>query len=276
MDIGFLGLLWDAFQYTLICIVVVAIPVFFLRFIHVISNFLAFRSMGLSIYILLSFPGVVIHELSHYLMCIIFGHHVTKVRFFSPNLSSGSLGYVNHSYNPRSIYQNIGNIFIGLSPIICLPPIVAMLIMAYVPVEIPSVKGMSFFSLALYDDLNNYISAVYFYFLRNGDVLSIFLFFCLSSISLHSSPSSSDLRGALKGTISLFIILVFAAYIAYLIPDFTDDIRWFVQKFALDSIDFIIVLYVVMFIFSLQSVCLLMTVSFLLYIYRSIVRSLRF
>jgi hypothetical protein len=61
--------------------------------------------------------GTTIHEGSHALFCWIFRHRIEEVRFFKPDKSSGSLGYVKHSWEKRSTYQVAGNFFIGIAPI---------------------------------------------------------------------------------------------------------------------------------------------------------------
>lgn len=69
--------------------------------------------------------GTFIHELSHAIMCLIFGHRIDDMKLLKLNLNDdqeqdgnkGSLGYVNHSYNPHSVWQLIGNLWIGLAPI---------------------------------------------------------------------------------------------------------------------------------------------------------------
>ena len=48
-------------------------------------------------------PGVIIHEFSHYLFCIIFNAKVIKVCFYNFNDSSG---YVLHE-RPKYLYQNV-------------------------------------------------------------------------------------------------------------------------------------------------------------------------
>ena len=63
--------------------------------------------------------GTPIHELSHALMCILFGHKVTEMRLFQIDTDSGMLGYVSHSYNRRNIWALTGNYFIGIAPIVC-------------------------------------------------------------------------------------------------------------------------------------------------------------
>lgn len=71
---------------------------------------------GIKTYIYLTAPGVMIHELGHLIFCWIFRHEVTEVQLFSPS-DDGTLGYVNHRYNPESLYQRIGNFFISTGPV---------------------------------------------------------------------------------------------------------------------------------------------------------------
>jgi hypothetical protein len=62
--------------------------------------------------------GCSIHEMSHAFFAIIFGHKISEIELFKPNSDGESLGHVSHSYNKKSIYQKIGNFFIGISPLL--------------------------------------------------------------------------------------------------------------------------------------------------------------
>lgn len=62
--------------------------------------------------------GTPVHELGHAFFCLIFAHKITAISLLEPSDDDGALGYVYHSWNKKSIYQNIGNFFIGAGPVI--------------------------------------------------------------------------------------------------------------------------------------------------------------
>lgn len=66
--------------------------------------------------------GVIIHELSHLLMALLFGHQIVSFRLLhvpDPNKpGDNALGYVNHAWNEHSFYQRVGNVFIGIAPVV--------------------------------------------------------------------------------------------------------------------------------------------------------------
>ena len=50
-------------------------------------------------------------------MCYLFRHRISKFKLFDRKGKDGTLGDVNHGWNPKNLYQNIGNFFIGMDPI---------------------------------------------------------------------------------------------------------------------------------------------------------------
>jgi hypothetical protein len=79
----------------------------------------ALGTMGRGWYLgLFGWLGTSVHELGHAVFCLIFRHKIKKMKLFGPDPKTGTLGYVEHSYNPANIYQLAGNFFIGIGPIL--------------------------------------------------------------------------------------------------------------------------------------------------------------
>ena len=62
--------------------------------------------------------GTLVHESGHAIMCIVFRHRITEIKFFSLDPANKTLGYVKHSWNPKNLFQVTGNFFIGAGPLI--------------------------------------------------------------------------------------------------------------------------------------------------------------
>lgn len=84
------------------------------------TNALIDRRYGERVVDYLALFGVVVHELSHALMAIIFRHDVDKIQLFQRGKVNDdgyrTRGYVSHSWRPDSFYQQMGNLMIGLAP----------------------------------------------------------------------------------------------------------------------------------------------------------------
>ncbi|WP_318765603.1 hypothetical protein [Lactiplantibacillus carotarum] len=80
---------------------------------------------GINSQVYCGFLGIMLHEISHLIMAIIFRHGIQSVRLLKrPHLHPDdeanddlALGYVNHTWNRHNPYQVIGNLFIGVAPI---------------------------------------------------------------------------------------------------------------------------------------------------------------
>ncbi len=76
------------------------------------------RSFGGKGVYFVAWLGTPIHELGHAVFCLIFTHKITEIQFFRPDPVTGTLGYVYHQWNRSNPWQVLGNLFIGIGPVI--------------------------------------------------------------------------------------------------------------------------------------------------------------
>jgi len=185
------------------------------------ANSYFFAAFGYKGILATAWLGTPVHEMGHALMCLIFGHKISDMRLLIINRADGTLGYVTHSYNPRSIYQTVGNFFIGIAPLIS--GIGALLLSLYYLLpnsfkvfevylqegvmiksfDLTFVKGFASASLVLIQSiftLSNLFNPHFWIFL----LLAI-------GVSSHMALSSADIKGATQGLISLYIVLFILA-----------------------------------------------------------------
>jgi len=162
--------------------------------------------------------GVTIHELSHAILCIPFGHKIIRVAMFKPD-SSGTLGYVEHSYNGSNIYHQIGNFFIGIAPIAGGTLTIILLTVACLPngqgiidflfsaeSDLRAVSGFSSLILLIQSQVHGLLGLLFSAYEQNK--LAFFAWLYLSSsVALQLSPSPADLKGAYLGG-GLFIVVL--------------------------------------------------------------------
>jgi len=157
--------------------------------------------------------GVPLHELSHLAMCWVFRHRIVAYRLFDPDPRTGTLGYVQHAYQRRSLYQLAGNFFIGVAPLLAgslvllgglallLPGAQPPLSTEPAPVgfgpQLSHVVGLAGLTLGRMVTLSNLTS------------WQLWLFLALAlCVGAHLSPSCPDLTGALPG-LALLLGLLF-------------------------------------------------------------------
>ena len=167
--------------------------------------------------ILLLITGVVgtpVHEFSHAVACLLFGHKINEVKLYSPS-RDGSLGYVDHSYNKKNLYHQIGNFFISVAPIIGGSIFLIHLMMLTVPdiyaslkLEIGALRGLTDGGIEL-SELPGIGPGVWnifltvFDFSRVGDAFWWIFIVLAIMVSSHMELSGSDVKGALKGFLFL-------------------------------------------------------------------------
>ncbi|WP_304332480.1 hypothetical protein [Brachyspira innocens] len=197
--------------------------------------------------------GTPIHELSHALFCIIFRHKINDIKLF--NSKSETIGYVLHSYDSRSWYQQMGNFFIGVAPIIMGTLIVYLLFMLLAPelknniFEMPNLKYKQMFNSEILSIIYYSISNIFIYtynifmnIIKNFTLyapfksITFWIFLYLSiSIASHMELSPADISHAWKGIIVIFalslIINTFLIFIkVFLKFDIPDSIYIFINR----------------------------------------------
>ena len=174
------------------------------------------------------FIGTPVHELSHALMCLAFGHRITDMKVYSFKKRSKTLGYVEHSYNRRNVYHLIGNFFIGIAPIVVGSLVVTLFVWLLTPWmysdmvkafgDVVSANGADFFV-----ELVKSIVSVFLSFFRLGNFTSWRWWLCIIlafAISIHMEISRSDIKGGLKGLgVIVLILLVVDLVLAILFPN---------------------------------------------------------
>lgn len=154
--------------------------------------------------------GVIIHELSHLVVALLFGHRIDRVSLLhipdahDPN--DRGLGYVSHVWNDDSLYQKIGNVFIGIAPVIgC---------------SLAMVISTRFLVPTLYD---RWLLAIGGETITNQPLLwwhvLIWLVLMINISVGGFDLSGADLQNIRQGLIALGVVLIMLAFLLSLVTD---------------------------------------------------------
>jgi hypothetical protein len=166
--------------------------------------------------------GTPIHELSHVLMCRLFGHRIEEVRFFDPDNQSGRLGYVKHSYHRGHWFEELGNVFIGTAPFIGGSLVMLVLLWLFYPsLARGLLRSEDVLAAESWQTLLSGTALAYREFLQSLFAweslttfrLWIFLYLTLC-VASHMAPSASDYKGAMRGLVIMAFVVLAAAVIA--------------------------------------------------------------
>ena len=188
------------------------------------SNRYLVRTFGPRGILVTAWIGTPIHEIGHLVQCFIWGHRVTKVKLLQLNSPNGVLGYVEHSYNLHSIYQQVGNFFIGLGPIFS--GISSLILSMYflVPQSYTAFQDqiqhhitVEEFDLSVLKTVAGAVLVIFksLFTLENliNPLFWIYLIIAIS-ISSHIALSKADIQGSVKGLLMIFAVLVLFNLIA--------------------------------------------------------------
>lgn len=189
------------------------------------ANFYVHGAFGRKGILVTAWIGTPIHELGHLLMCYVFRHRISKFKLFDRKAEDGTLGYVNHGWNPKSLYQNMGNFFIGMGPIfsgtaalifgmhLLLPDSFARVAdyLALEPAQPDQYILTKIFTLTagLFESI---------FSLENLLSLNFWIYFVLAiAISSHIALSKEDLKGAGRGLITIFTFILLVNLVALIL-----------------------------------------------------------
>lgn len=161
--------------------------------------------------------GTPIHELSHAFMCRVFQHRIEEMALFEPDRESGRLGFVKHSFRKGNWFQELGNVFIGIAPLLGGSVVLAGLLWIFYR------DAVSISIEAARTDHSGDVFAAMFSIVGSlvGNILTIgnlgtvrfwtfiYLVLCVGS---HMAPSGSDYRGASRGVFLLGGILLIGVF----------------------------------------------------------------
>jgi hypothetical protein len=228
------------------------------------NNFLQKSFMGERGVFITAWLGTPVHEIGHAVMCIVFKHEVIEMKLLNTRSESGVLGYVNHRYNPTSIYQSIGNLFIGLGPIYS--GIASLITLMYLLIPNTFTELKNFMEKGI--DFNKVDSNLITGSFKASTVLikNIFTYDNLVSlrfwifiaaaicISSHMALSKADMKGALHGLIVLFIMIFIVTFMVRYFGVSTERYTAWIMKYNTHLTAFLIVALVfssITLIFSL-------------------------
>ena len=198
---------------------------FILGLIQKSSNKYLFSAFGYKGILATAWIGTPVHELGHALMCLAFRHQITDIRLFILHPTDNTLGYVKHSYSKQSIYQNVGNFFIGIGPIFsgigslflslyCLLPNSFKVFQISLNSEINTQSLNMIFLEKLVHANFNLIRSIFALSNLTNPYFWVFLIISIG-ISSHIALSGADIKGAGGGLAALFVIIIFITMIGY-------------------------------------------------------------
>ncbi|MDD3875231.1 MAG: M50 family metallopeptidase [Bacteroidales bacterium] len=239
---------------------------------------LSYMVWGRKIYLyVFGWLGTSVHEIGHVIFAILFRHEVHEIVLFSPN-SGDSLGHIKHTYRKDSIYQNIGNFFIGIGPVI-LGALLLFLIYFFLFGMNSELIGRIRINHDIFLNINSLKSAtidfmdnILFFLSSVSDQNNmrwwkiVFMIYVLYAIGCSMTLSPADTRGALHG----FLFFIFILFLFNLLTLWIGD---FVQNGILFISSYFSLLYILIFISLLVNVGFVVILSILSIIKSSIFKS---
>jgi len=209
-----------SFDYTVLFIVLEYIVITYIlgmiyKFIGWKNSTYIQRNFGWTGYCILGSVGVSFHELAHLITAVLFRHRINRVELFRPvkGKIDGVLGYVYHTWNNRSIYQRIGNFFIGTAPMFFGAGFLFILLRFAYPTSFVEVVALN----EIPDSLRFAFKSMF----QRENFFTIWtpvVFLAVILICPHMHMSWADVKGATSGAVTLLIVALILSVASDYIP----------------------------------------------------------
>jgi hypothetical protein len=177
--------------------------------------------------------GCSVHELSHAFFALLFGHKIKEIALFKPNSDGQSLGHVSHTFNKKSVYQKIGNFFIGISPLLAGGIVLFLTNFILFKINVTTLFTTPI-HIGIFTDFNllrdflaqsRNLLKDYFHLVFPGSATmwwkSLILIYVLYSTGSSMTLSKSDIRGAFSGLVWLVLFTLIFNLLTLWIGDFS-------------------------------------------------------
>lgn len=169
------------------------------------------RLVGRRVYVYGTAVGTISHELGHALFAKLFRHRIQEMKLFAPK-PDGTLGYVVHAWDKRSLYQNVGNFFIGTGPLWFGAAVLWLLALLLLNKDLfrllesaPLVSGDPTTWRGFWDSIGTLFASAWL-FLKGSMTMADFsswttylYLYLVLAIGSHVSLSLPDIQGAARG-----------------------------------------------------------------------------
>lgn len=259
-----LKILWPSLVVFVSLIGGLVVGGFILGYLERLSNSLVLRSFGMAGIYVTAWLGTPIHELSHAAMCVVFRHRITGVKLLQAAGPDGTIGYVTHAYNPDSLYQRIGNLFIGLAPLV--GGSLGIFLFSRILEESTfkqMVQGMADNNqIFLFTDPNSWVGLLHTtlticsgLFAAGNTSSASFWFFLILAVctASHMSLSREDIRGAASGAGAMLLLIAVANTLSALL----DQALYGQMLMAIGRVDFFLLILLSLAIFFSAIKCLI-------------------
>lgn len=230
---------------------------FIFNVIQTINERLIVSTFGFKGLVVTGYIGTVVHELSHMIMAKIFNHKIVDFKLFRPKkaFSDGVFGYVKHSYKSNSLYQRVGDFFIGIAPMIFGTALIWLIMMVLTPNTynelINNINVIEYLNSLNNIDINSIINILLIQtkviidsMFLTKDIFSIshiIMLILVYFISTHMTLSKKDIQGSLNGLVICYIISIILTIISTIFKNKSIFSLDLIIKFNIYTISFLMI-----------------------------------